>query len=181
MTRGEAAELVAILASAYHNARPTEQTLLVYERMLGDLDFQTAQGAIAKLMVSSKFFPSIAEIRAAAVEVTSGEKRLGGEAWGDVTMAIRQVGSYGEPTFKDPDVAHSVRMMGWKSLCLSTNETADRARFIELYEGVSKRSRKQAVEGQSLSLPVRGKLSQLPGFGDIGAPKLSDGADSQGG
>jgi hypothetical protein len=104
-------------------------------------------------MATSKFLPTIAEIRAAAVEMAHGARRLGGEAWGDVGSEIRRVGAYGEPQFTDPVAAECVRLMGWRNLCLGTNDAADRARFVELYDGLAVRARADQVAGEALALP----------------------------
>lgn len=153
MTKADAAELVAILADAFPSARVTERTCQVYEAMLVDLDQSTAQRAVARLVATSKFLPTIAEIRAAVVDGQHGPRRLGAEAYGDVLAEIRRVGTYDLPTFSDPLVAECVRQMGWEALCRGTNDAADRARFVELYDGLSVRARADEVAGASLALP----------------------------
>lgn len=162
MTRAEAAKLVAILANAYPAARVTEETSELYEAMLADLDFGAVQRAAARHIATSKWFPTVAELRAAAVEVALGPRRTGLEAWGDVVAAIRFVGAYGAPRFDDALVAECVRTLGWRGLCLGDNEVSDRARFSELYESLAQRARVDAVAGESLSLPAPRARGELP-------------------
>jgi len=161
MTPIESAKVVAMLMAAYPQAQMTRQTSGMYERMLADLDRDVAVAAVERLIGSAKWLPTIAEIRFAAAEVRYGPRRLGGEAWGDVVAEMRRVGSYGAPRFQDPIVTDAVRMLGWQGLCSSTNEVADRARFVELYDGLAERNRKETVVSKGLALPVGPGAPQL--------------------
>lgn len=161
MTATESAKVVAMLIAAYPQAQMTRQTSGIYERMLADLDRAVAVAAVERLIGSSRFLPTIAEIRFAAAEVLHGHRRLGGEAWGDVVAEMRRVGWYGRPRFADPVVGDVVRMLGWQGLCSSGNETADRARFIELYDGLAERNRKETVVSKGLALPECQAPAQL--------------------
>lgn len=162
MTRAEAAELVAVLSSAYRAQSITEATCQVYETMLADLGYAAAQRAIARLIATSRYMPTVAEIREAVLEVERGPQRGGVEAWGDVLEAIRRVGAYNPaPEFGDPIVSECVRLMGWVALCRGTNEAADRARFVELYESLAQRRRKEQVVGDSLQLAAAGAAGRL--------------------
>lgn len=158
MTKTEAAKLVAFLLGAYPAVPVSAKTTLVYESQLADLDFVTAQLAVDRLTKTSRFLPTIAEIRSVAVEIQHGPKRLGAEAWGDVLAEIRRVGVYGLPSFTDPATGEAVRLMTWRGLCLGVNEAADRAKFVDLYDGLQERARGDAVAGAALP-PARGMLA----------------------
>lgn len=146
MKPSEAAKAVGVLQAAYPSARWSNETVQVYESLLVDLDFDLVTKAIARHICTSKFLPTIAEIRDAAADVALGPTRNGVDAWGDVGMAIRRVGSYGMPKFEDPIVAECVRIMGWRNLCLGDSpEAADRARFCELYADLQKKQRVRDV------------------------------------
>jgi hypothetical protein len=164
----EAAKLVAFLAAAYRDSKFTEDASKVYEALLADLDFATAQEAVVRLISTSKWLPTIAEIRATAADIKHGPVRSGGEAYGDVLAEIRRTGAWGAPSFKDPLVAECVRLMTWRGLCLGENEASDRARFIELYDNLAARERGNVVAGRALPAPTAGlalplwKPLQLP-------------------
>jgi hypothetical protein len=162
MTRGEVARLVATLMAAYPQAQMTVATSKVYEHQLGDLDREVATVAVERLINTANWLPTVAQIRAAAAEVKYGPRRLGGEAWGDVVAAMRRVGFYRLPRFDDPIVADAVAMLGWQSLCSSENEVSDRARFIELYDGLAERARKNTVAAKGL-LPSGTQAPRLEG------------------
>lgn len=63
MKPSEAAELVMMLLGAYPTAKSTAATGHVFESMLADLDVRTAREAVKRLIATSKFMPSVAEIR----------------------------------------------------------------------------------------------------------------------
>ena len=165
MTPDQSKQLVGVLMAAYANSRPTEATADIYARMIRDLDHAPAKAAVARLMTTSKFLPSIAEIRAATVDEIQGPRRTGSEAWADVISEGRRVGAYGRPEFADDGTAECVRQMGWSNLMRSSNDAADRARFIELYDNLSTRQRSDMHAGRQLPAPKVGKL--LTGVGGV--------------
>lgn len=168
MTDSEVAKIVAVLMVSYPNARwmpsrpgaPGEPDLpgtsTAYERMLRDLDYETTNAAVERLLaITPRFPPGVAEIREAVLALTVGETRPGGSAWGDVVKAIRRYGYMRSPgkdfTFPDPLVAEAVSAMDWVELCSSENQVADRARFIELYDRLAATRRRSQL---SESLPA---------------------------
>lgn len=70
MTKSEVTQLVAILMACYPNARVPDGTVVAYETFLVELDHERARKAVAGIVRSSKFFPTIAEI----VTAYEGEK-----------------------------------------------------------------------------------------------------------
>lgn len=154
MKLSEVAELVMMLLAAYPHRDMSAATSSVYERSLRDLDVNLARVAVERLIRTSKFLPSIAEIREACEVTQKGHLRTGGEAWADAVKAARYVGSYAPtPKFKDPLVTEALRLWGsWKEFCLSPeDDAAGRARFIQLYDELAKRKHEQDVAG---ALPV---------------------------
>ncbi len=152
MTKAEVAKLVAVMVAAFPNAKVTADTSSVYERMLADLDYPVANAAVERLLATCKFMPTVAEIREAGLTLHSGEIAAGGEAWGSVLDAIGAQGVYRLPGtdfgFRDPVTARCVSALGWEELCNSENQTADRARFIELYDKLAATERRgQLSEG----------------------------------
>lgn len=147
--------------AAYPSGRVSEATSGVYEAMLADIDRDVASAAVQRLIATSKFLPTIAELRAACADVQHGPRRRGEEAWGDVVAAIRHVGVYAAPPeFRDPLVGECVRLMSWRGLCLGDNEAADRAKFVSLYDGLATRAREDVVAGKAL--PQTRPVGALP-------------------
>src|SRR5690606_27246197 len=112
--------------------------------------------------IGCEWLPIPSEIRRTCLELEYGARRTGAEAWGDVTRAIHEVGSYGYPEFKDQVVTECVRIMGWRNLALeSSNDASDRSRFIELYDALTDRAWKDAQAGQDFALPPAVALPPL--------------------
>lgn len=168
MTDVQAQKLVVVLVTHFPafmaklTREQQEATQAGYRRFLLDLDYDLANAAIERAIATSKFFPTIAEIRAAALATAVGPKRAGGEAWEDVRKAIGRWGMNRTPgvefQFADPLVARCVQALGWGALCMSENATADRARFIELYDEVTTTERTEVIvrtlPGQSAYKPA---------------------------
>jgi len=145
-------KLVAVMVAAYPASKISEESVGVYTRMLADLEYPAANAAVEQLLATSKWLPTVAEIRERVVSLQDGEIRAGGEAWGSVLKAIRGAGRYRVPgkdfAFADQVTADAVAAMNWVELCDSENQVADRARFIELYDQLAQRHRRlQLSEG----------------------------------
>ena len=155
MTPKQAAQTVALLAAAYPYAKVSVDTSQVYENMLGDLDFDVTKQAVARLVTTSKFMPTIAEIREASTALRLGPPRTGGEAWADACAAVRKVGRYGTPKWQDPILAETMRLWGaWRDFCNSPeDDPGGRARFIEMYDQLAARKRADVVSGIALPAP----------------------------
>ena len=63
MTKPEAIKLIAVLRAAYPNQDITEETVELYAAMLADLDFSIAQESLQRHIATSRFFPTVAELR----------------------------------------------------------------------------------------------------------------------
>jgi hypothetical protein len=123
MTEIEAQQIVTVIAAAWpgqvSRLTPTQQTdqQRIYRRMLADLDYPVVNAAVERLIATSKFFPTIAEIREACVHTIEGDRRTGLEAWGDVVRAMGRQGAYRVPGvdffWRDPIVARCVSALSW--------------------------------------------------------------------
>lgn len=163
VTAAECAKLVAVLVATYPNARVNALTSEAYERMLADLDYPSANAAVEKLLATSRFMPTIAEIREGVLALANGERRPGGEAWGEVHRLISRFGArrYDEgipPPMADEVSRQVVDALGWSNLCDSENQVADRARFIELYDRLALTHRNRQL---SESLPAMQRYKAL--------------------
>ena len=141
------------------------ETLLLYERLLGDLPDAALRTAALRHIATSKWFPTVAELRTAAAEILnpSSAEQTAIEAWGDVVDTFSSGECYaGEnlikaPVFNNPLTARSVTALGgWVHLCRSDNEPADRARFIQVFEQLQARERSERI------LPENLRANQAP-------------------
>ncbi len=153
MNRQEASKIVSVIIAAC----PAQSSRIdsgraaamidTFSTLLGDLDYPHVAAAVRVLLQTRTWMPSVAEIRATVLELARGPVTPGGEAWGSVTRAIRSQGKNSRPgvdfTFSDPVTAQCVTAMNWGELCLSDNQVADRARFIDLYDRLAAQDRRE--------------------------------------
>ena len=151
MKRADIIKLVGICSLNYRNwpeAGKEDALITLWEMMLSDVDYEVGQVAIKKYMIESVYPPTIADIRARIADVTVARGKTGIEAWGDVKMAIRRYGSYNEQKAMESlkgATKRVVESIGFRTLCLSENEMADRAHFLKVYDTVEKREREDAL------------------------------------
>jgi hypothetical protein len=151
MTHDEVARLVAVMLAAVPSNRVEAKSIpgmiAAYRDLLEDLSYEQCNAALRVLLQTRTWLPSVADIRATALELTRGPVRAGGEAWGSVLRAVSAEGFYRQPgtdfVFSDPVTAQCVAAFGWQNLCSSENQTADRARFIELYDKLAQQTRRE--------------------------------------
>lgn len=169
MKQSEAAKLVAVLLVAFPaqggRLNEAQQTTMaeVFADMLGDLSYEQCNAAVRVLIQTRQFLPTVSEIRSTALDLDRGPSRPGGEAWGSVQRAIHEQGVYRRPgvdfVFHDSITARCVAAMGWTELCNSENATADRARFIELYDKLAAETRRELQAPQLAAARERRELA----------------------
>ena len=148
---------------------PNNQAVELWYRQLNDIPYNVAEVALNKWVATNKWSPSIADIREMATDVQNGYKPDWGEGWEQVQRAIRRFGYYNQAKAlesMDEITRRVVQQMGWNNLCLSENETADRANFRMIYERLIERQRQDA------QLPEG--LRQLIGQMQIGMVERSE-------
>ena len=162
MTKQEICALVALAASSNPNMQNKDPQPIVaaWSIMLADLDPLVAKVAVLKVCRESEFFPSVAQIVAAAAELDPRNEKLptAAEAWEEVEQQICSVGTYKPPVFSSDLVRRAARAIGWLQLCSSENPAADRAHFLRLYESM-KNKRKEAREIE--------QVMKIAGVGDL--------------
>jgi hypothetical protein len=145
MTKSEAASLVALAAASYPGMqeRDLKPTAQVWVSMLSDIPFKTAKQAVMKHITVGKYFPTVAEIRAQAKELTKPIKDLlPEEAWEAVIMKIRER-TEGYPS---PLVQRAVEAVGGLNTIGYTGMSelgVVRAHFMRVYESYLKRDKEQ--------------------------------------
>ena len=124
---------------------PDADAFNIWYQLLQDIDYKVANIAIQKHMMTSKFPPTIADIREQAATVTSGERPLWSDGWEQVLIAIRKYGMYAIPEAMesfDEITRQTVKRLGFKELCMSENPMQDRANFRMIYEQIAERKEK---------------------------------------
>ena len=142
------AKVLVMLAAAYPRQSIPKATNGVYAELLGDIDNDLLMTAAKQHAATSKWFPSVAELRGVALEMQARANGLptAAEAWGEVMEQVRAHGYYGRPFFSHRLIAQAVDGLGgWRSLCVGDNVVADRVHFLRIYESLAKRSQDTAA------------------------------------
>ncbi len=151
----EIAEILVFLGACYPNAGLSPASVEAYAEMLRDLPFESLLRAAQIHVYTSPYFPTIAELRRLA---TNSNLPSAAEAWGEVLRAVREVGSYGTPSFSHPLISAAVHCLGWVEICRSENPEAVRAHFFQIYEQLLSEAKKLEVLPTSLRSGVGTKL-----------------------
>lgn len=118
-----------------------DNMITAYYAVLQDIPDQLLKAATLHAAGKGRFFPSASELRQAAVEIQIRAKDIppAQDAWAEVKRAFRSGFSrYRVPSVADwshPMVARALDAIGgWRTLCDSENDAADRARFLQAYQ-----------------------------------------------
>ena len=140
---------------------------------MADIDYDVAQLAITKWVMTETWPPSIADIRSAAVGVTSVEAPDWSEAWENVNRAIRLIGPYREDEAMarfDSTTREAVRRMNYQSLCEMESAERDivRAQFRDIYNQIATRRKadaqvpvglREAIRAMQIGVPERERIA----------------------
>ena len=149
MTKKEFATFAMALKTYYprENLLPNEQAMELWFAQLQDIQYELAEVGLNKWVALNKWSPSISDIREMASGIAHGEFPDWGEAWQEVTNAIRRYGSY-RPNealaSMSPLTRKATERIGFNNLCMSENQSADRANFRMIYETLVEREKKDA-------------------------------------
>lgn len=148
MTKEEFARLSAGIKGFYPSFQimPTEESMELWYQQLKDLDYQTASIAVSKHVCTSKYPPSVAELRKGYMDITNGYIPDWGEGWEQVLKAIRWYGYNRELEAMDSFdeiTKQVVRRLGWINLCMSEEISVERANFRTLYESIAEKYRNE--------------------------------------
>lgn len=130
-------EAIALIGVAFNNFRESQAQL--YVKLLEDIPGELVKKSVVVLIKSSKFPPTIAEIREKSEQIYSMAKGIqapdAGRAWGEVQKAISKYGSYRTPKFDDSLTEEAVKRFGWNELCTSEDPVSVmRGQFFKIYE-----------------------------------------------
>ena len=149
MKKNEFSKIAAAINTYYPKDRPfrnNEAIQLWYEEFK-DLSYEDVANGLRRHVNTSKWCPTISELKSAIVTNVAGEKDWG-EQWNQTVKAIRRFGIYREDealAYLDPLTRQVVKRLGYKDLCRSENQMADRANFRIVYEQVANNEYEKAA------------------------------------
>lgn len=143
-TKAKIAELIGAMATLFPGEVNDERNR-AYVNMLKDIPIPVLTAAIDQCCAECKFLPSVAEIREKAATLTRADRPPALQAWKTVTDAIQHYGYDRSLTAlqaiaaENPIAAEATQYLGWRDLCLSENQIADRAHFSKIYDQLVER------------------------------------------
>lgn len=165
MTETQCEQLLAVLQGAYPRTEFSDDTIDVYTAMLSDLDFKAAQVAVRQLIATSKWLPTIAEIRRAVMDLVDPLPSTE-DAWIEVMQQARAYNLHSGrfPEFSHPVVAKAADAVGWHALCYTDNIAMLASQFRRAYESI----RESAMESRQAGtmLQERPTLRLVAGGGE---------------
>ena len=163
MDKKQTATLLTFLRSSFPKqadllAQP--ETAEIWHRALADIDYDAAQLAITKWIMTEKWLPTIADIREMVADVTTENVLDWSEAWEIVNKAVRTIGPYQQDeAFSrfDEITAEAVRRIGYMTLCEMEYDERDimRAQFRDIYNQIANRHKQEAQMPIALKDKIR--------------------------
>jgi len=158
MTASEALKLFAILKATYPRQETNEATAEVYASFLSDLDYHATERAVRKIVATSTFFPTIAEIRREVAE-DYADLPSAAEALALVADRYRLSDAELKENPLPAEVKEAYRLVGGEwAFRTSTNPTTLHAQFRDLYAQI----RAEAILRCYQHVPLEGrKMAEL--------------------
>ncbi len=163
-------EIVKLLRqyfSAFLNATMQDSAWAIYARALSTLSLDEINAAMLKLLTTSKFWPSVAEIFEAARSVRECAQGnilpTAAEAWQEVQQLVRTCHIYMPWVYSCPEVQKTVECYGRYELCnlLESEVGIARAQFCRMYNEIVQRSEEQRQNEEVLARLPQAKRKAL--------------------
>lgn len=160
MTQAEVLDLLEFLQGCYPKAEFSDGNVRAYMLMLRDLDFQAAKLAVTKLAATSKWLPTIAEIREAALASSGDDVPSVDDAYEQAREYVRHgynpnpvtpgYEAVGAPVSRrekslHPLVRRAMEIVGVDTMALTDEPMIAAAQFRQVYQrlAAAERERKQ--------------------------------------
>lgn len=162
-----------------------KEQIVAWRGLLSDVDASAAQAAVdAHAAAGNVFAPPPGVIRQQAILLAdqSGAPSPD-EAWEEIGRKISTIGyetttldychlgracvgrecGHHTVTFSHPAITAVVEAMGWRELCLSSEQMADRAHFLRLYATAVERLTRQTTKPPSVALFEASRMTAIEG------------------
>jgi hypothetical protein len=160
MSKAETAKIVIALAARFPASKVEKATIAAYVDDLAHVPLDILEAAIAKAVRKCGFFPALKDIFDAVDSIIPDGHIDPEMVWEVIHRAIRDVGWYREPSFKDPLILRAIEgaMGSWKNLCEAPidDRPSNRARIIQAYQVLTRR----AKEEEHMSPRLRGLINR---------------------
>ena len=147
--------------------------LVMYAKALLPLSLPVIEAALTKLLQTSVFFPSVAEIFKEADEMerfalakSSGSRvPTAAEAWGEVQRLVKDCYVYKKWEFSCQQVEKAAKQFGIKELCVLESNAVNtaRAQFMRIYDSIVNQNLADRQNQRALDTMSAKSLSMLAG------------------
>ena len=178
MTKKDAAQLVAIVVTAYPNydkfrdADSVKATVSLWAMMFEDVDAPLVALAVKKHIATSKWPPSVAELREILLEIAHPDLIAPDQAWLAVSDLLYSVGEFNHGDLKQnlPTlVARAVESIGWNNLWEmhrghwgGGKPGMDRVAFMQQYTPMYEREKARDMTPGELTTQIDAVAASLP-------------------
>lgn len=178
MTKKDAAKLVMIVVTAYPNfdkfrdEDSVNATVNLWAVMLEDIDAATADLAVRQHIATSKWPPSIAELRERILEITRPDVVPPDKAWLAVSDLLYSVGEHNYCDLAKqlpPLVSRAVEAIGWgnlwemhRSCYVGGKPGMDRIAFLQQYEPMYQREKEKAMTPEPVARQIEATTAKSP-------------------
>lgn len=149
--------MLAAALRGFPYSKADDDTLLLYVMALDDMPFQEFRAALMKLLKTSKFFPSIAEIYEAAGSIRQTADKSScpdaGQAWAEAWNLVKTCHIYKAWTYSTPEIEQAVKQFGKMELIglKESDMNTARAQFMRIYNEVVKRKKEHEQNKEVLA------------------------------
>ena len=159
MTKKEFSQIAMAIKTYYPKETiiPNEQAMALWYNALKDIDYKVMSLALDKWVNGNKWSPAISDLREYCTDIMIADILDWGEAYETVMKAISNFGySRVEEAYATFDelTAKVVRRLGFKKLCESVNQMADRANFRDLYIELAEKKKKDMQMPETLKTSI---------------------------
>lgn len=171
-------KLLTPYLAVFPNCKVDSLGLVLYSRALLPLSLAAIDAAMTKLLQTSTFFPSVAEIfkEADKMELFAASNAGSGiptaaEAWEEVQRLVKDCYVYKKWEFSCPEVERAAKQFGINEMCLLESNAVNtaRAQFMRIYDGILNRGQETrqnqralgAINPRSLAALTAGAARQL--------------------
>lgn len=181
MNKADAARLVAIVVTAYPNydkfrdEQAVTATVNLWASMFSTDDGRIVALALNKHIATSKWPPSVAELREIMLEIQRPDLIPPDKAWAAVSDLLHTVGEYNHGDLQHqlpPLVARAVETIGWgnlwemhRSYCVGGKPGMDRVAFVQQYGPMYEREKQRAMTPEGITAQIDRASAALPDKG----------------
>lgn len=151
MDKQDFGKLVIAIRGAYRDKDFLKDSVSMemWYECLKDIPYEVAVAAVQMHMMTSKWTPTISELREKVVDVQA-DKTDWSDGWEEVQRAIRRHGYVDEKGALEsmsPMTREVVKRLGWRQICSSETDElmAIRANFRMIYEQKTARAREELM------------------------------------